>query len=133
MRDLEKPIVLTGSMIPMSEPGTDAKRNLEDAFRFTEALLANKQSGVALAFAGRLIHGPRAKKMSGKRIEAFKSVYYDELEVSDGKRHPCLKPHSLTGRHFAVTAQDAKGYLFQRNHPGEALPRLQGGLLRQDS
>ncbi len=91
LRDLEKPVVITGSMIPMSEHGTDAKRNLEDAFRFTEALLAKRQSGVALTFAGRLIHGPRAKKMSGKRIEAFKSVYYDELGVSEGKKVSLLK------------------------------------------
>ncbi len=91
MRDLEKPVVLTGSMIPMSEQGTDAKRNLGDAFRFTEALLGRKQSGIAVAFAGKLIHGPRAKKMSGKRVEAFKSVYYDELGVSDGKKVSLLK------------------------------------------
>ncbi|MDD4160767.1 MAG: asparaginase, partial [Synergistaceae bacterium] len=91
MRDLEKPVVLTGSMIPMSEPGTDAKRNLEDAFRFVKELLVQKQSGVAVTFAGRLIHGPRAKKMSGKRLEAFKSVYYDDLGLSDGKKVSILK------------------------------------------
>lgn len=91
MRDLEKPVVLTGSMIPMSEPGTDAKRNLEDAFRFMEALLLKGQSGVSVTFAGRLIHGPRAKKMSGKRLEAFKSVYYDELGLSEDKKATILK------------------------------------------
>ncbi|MDY9920296.1 MAG: asparaginase [Synergistota bacterium] len=91
MRDLEKPALLTGSMIPMSEPGTDAKRNLEDAFRFMEALLSKGQSGVSITFAGRLIHGPRAKKMSGKRLEAFKSVYYDELGLSEGKKVTILK------------------------------------------
>jgi len=91
MRDLGKPIILTGSMIPMSEPSSDAKRNLEDAFRFIEALLAKGQSGVAITFAGRLIHGPRAKKMSGKRLDAFKSVYYDDLGLSDGKKISVLK------------------------------------------
>ena len=91
MRDLEKPVVLTGSMIPMSEPGTDAKRNLEDAFRFMEALLSKGQSGVSVTFAGRLIHGPRAKKMSGKRMEAFKSVYYDELGLSENNKVTILK------------------------------------------
>lgn len=91
MRDLEKPVVLTGSMIPMSEPGTDAKRNLEDALRFMEALLAKGQSGVSVTFAGRLIHGPRAKKMSGKRMEAFKSVYYDELGLSENNTVTILK------------------------------------------
>ena len=91
MRDQEKPIVLTGSMIPMSEPGTDAKRNLEDSFRFMEALVAKGQSGVSVTFAGRLIHGPRAKKMSGKRLEAFKSVYYDELGLSENNTVTILK------------------------------------------
>ncbi|MDD5421690.1 MAG: asparaginase [Synergistaceae bacterium] len=91
IRDIEKPVVLTGSMIPMSEPGTDAKRNLEDAFRFMEALLAKGQPGISVTFAGRLIHGPRAKKMSGKRLEAFKSVYYDELGLSEGKKVTILK------------------------------------------
>ena len=91
MRDIEKPIILTGSMIPISDPGSDAVKNLEDAFMFMEALLAKRQSGVAVSFAGRLIHGPRAKKMSGKRLEAFKSVYYDELGLSENKKVSILK------------------------------------------
>ena len=91
MRDIEKPIILTGSMLPISDPGTDAAKDLEDAFRFMEALLAKKQSGVAVAFAGRLIHGPRVKKMSGKRLDAFKSVYYDELGLSEKKKVSILK------------------------------------------
>ena len=91
MRDIKKPIILTGSMIPMSEPRTDAVKNLEDAFRFMEALLAKGQSGVAVAFAGRLIHGPRVKKMSGKRLDAFKSVYYDELGLFENKKASILK------------------------------------------
>ena len=92
MRDIKKPIILTGSMIPMSNPETDAACNIEDAFRFMEALLAKGQSGVAVAFAGRLIHGPRAKKMSGKRLDAFKSVYYEELGISKNKKVYILKP-----------------------------------------
>ncbi len=114
MRDLEKPVVLTGSMIPMSEPGTDAKRNLEDAFRFVEALLAQKQSGIALAFAGRLIHGPRAKKMSGKRIEAFKSVYYDELGVSDGKKVSLLKSPFIDMKTLCSFGTGSEGISFSK-------------------
>jgi L-asparaginase len=112
MRDLEKPVVLTGSMIPMSEHGTDAKRNLGDAFRFTEALLARKQSGIAVAFAGKLIHGPRAKKMSGKRIEAFKSVYYDELGVSDGKNVSLLKAPLIDRKTLCSPGIKADGISF---------------------
>ena len=88
-------------MIPMSEPGTDAK-NLEDAFRFTEAFLPIS-SGGSPGLCRRLIHGPRAKDV-GKRIEAFKSVY-DELGYRTAKG--IWRP-LIDRRHFAVTAQDAR-------------------------
>lgn len=118
MRDLEKPLVLTGSMIPMSESGTDAKRNLEDAFRFMEALLAKGQSGVSVTFAGRLIHGPRAKKMSGKRLEAFKSVYYDELGLSEDKKVTILKTPFIDRE----TLCDPKTSAYETRFSNEVIP-----------
>lgn len=118
MRDLEKPVVLTGSMIPMSEPETDAKRNLEDAFRFMEVLLSKGQSGVSITFAGRLIHGPRAKKMSGKRLEAFKSVYYDELGFSEDKKATVLKTPFIDRE----TLCDPKTEAYEVRFSNEVLP-----------
>lgn len=82
LRDLGKPVVMTGAMLPMSEPGTDAKKNLTDAFRFAETLAERKRSGVSVAFSGKLMHGPRVKKITGKKAEAFKSVYYDDIGAS---------------------------------------------------
>ncbi len=114
MRDLEKPLVLTGSMIPISEPGTDAKRNLEDSFRFMEALLSKGQSGVSVTFAGKLIHGPRAKKMSGKRLEAFKSVYYDELGVSEGQKVSLLKGPFIDRKTLCNPVTGSEGIAFSK-------------------
>lgn len=112
MRDIKKPIILTGSMIPMSGQGTDAMRNLEDAFRFMEVLLAKGQSGVAIAFAGKLIHGPRAKKMSGKRLEAFKSVYYDELGFFENKKASILKTPFIDRETLCKTGTSADDIQF---------------------
>ncbi|WP_028777900.1 asparaginase [Shimazuella kribbensis] len=65
-----KPIVLTGSQVPMSFEITDAKRNLQDAIRFA----CEDISGVFVVFDGRVIQGTRAVKIKTKSYDAFESV-----------------------------------------------------------
>lgn len=70
LQGLGKPVVLTGSQIPIGEPGTDAKRNVADAFTFA----AHGVAGVYVVFHGRIIRGTRAMKMRTKSFDAFESV-----------------------------------------------------------
>ncbi len=67
----EKPIVLTGSQLPMGVPGSDAAGNLADAFAWA---LSPGARGVRVVFAGRVIRGLRARKRHTTDLDAFESV-----------------------------------------------------------
>ena len=78
-----KPIVLTGSQLPMGDPGTDGKRNLLDA-----VLVAcdDAAAGVMVAFGGKVISGTAARKVRTRSFEAFDSLNALDLgRVRDGR------------------------------------------------
>lgn len=70
IKNLGKPVVLTGSQIPGSRLETDARRNLVNAMK----LATMDVSGVFIVFDERVIHGGRASKASESRLDAFTSV-----------------------------------------------------------
>ncbi|WP_066323339.1 asparaginase [Anoxybacteroides amylolyticum] len=65
-----KPIVLTGSQVPIGFEKTDAKKNIRDALRFA----CENIGGVFVVFDGRVILGTRAVKMRTKSYDAFESI-----------------------------------------------------------
>jgi L-asparaginase len=70
LRGLNKPIVFTGSQIPLAgHLITDARRNLLNAFRAA----ALDFSEVAILFGSRLLRATRAIKLSGFDFDAFTS------------------------------------------------------------
>ena len=66
-----KPIVLTGSQLPMGDPETDGKRNLLDAVRVA---CDDAAAGVMVAFGGKVILGTAARKVRTRSFEAFDSL-----------------------------------------------------------
>jgi L-asparaginase len=70
LRNLNKPVVLTGSQIPASRPESDAASNLRTAVAAVERGIR----GVTVAFGGKVINGTRAVKTSTMDIAAFESV-----------------------------------------------------------
>lgn len=88
LNDAPFPLVLTGSMRPASEPGSDAPDNIFAAVQFAMQLAMYRRRGVAVAFAGDLIHGPRALKVDSRRPHAFISAGYPLLgEMRDKGTH----------------------------------------------
>lgn len=82
VQNSSKPIVFTGAQKPMDVVGTDAIRNMTDAF-----ILASDEnsSGVQLVFNGSVIAGTRARKNFSKSFAAFGSINYPEIaHVQDG-------------------------------------------------
>lgn len=78
-----KPIVLTGSQLPMGDPGTDGKRNLLDAVRVA---CDDAAVGVMVAFGGKVISGTAARKVRTRSFEAFDSLNVPDLgRVRDGR------------------------------------------------
>ena len=68
-----KPIVLTGSQKPIHEGGSDAQRNVVDAFWFCAQ---SSSGGVYLCFNGTVFVGTRASKVKSKSYDAFESINY---------------------------------------------------------
>ena len=78
LRDPGLPIVLTGSMIPGGDPGSDALPNLRDAIRVAAA---SDIGEVCVVFSadpertrGVIIRGVRARKVHSFAIDAFASI-----------------------------------------------------------
>lgn len=80
LQNLDKPVVITGSQIPISFQKTDAKKNISDAVRFA----CEKIGGVFIVFDGRVIQGTRAIKLRTKSYDSFESINYPYVASIDG-------------------------------------------------
>lgn len=81
LENLSKPVVLTGSQLPIGEIRTDARENLITSIE----IAASKTAGAAtvpevcIYFDYRLFRGNRTKKYSADSFEAFRSFNYPPL------------------------------------------------------
>ena len=80
--NIGKPVVLTGSQLPMENPKTDAKGNLLTAFHTA----VSGCPGVFLAFSSHVILGNAAKKMYSQEMRAFWSINQPEAAFWDGEK-----------------------------------------------
>lgn len=81
VRNLKKPVIFTGSQIPLADEGSDAKRNVLDAFYTAISGIP----GVYIVFHGRIIQGIRAQKMHTFDLDAFHSINAEDIgSVIDG-------------------------------------------------
>ncbi len=70
LQNLKKPVVLTGSQMPIENLLTDARNNLFTAFSAIDCNIP----GVSIAFDHKIINGCRAVKVRTMGFEAFESV-----------------------------------------------------------
>ncbi len=70
LQNLDKPVVITGSQVPIDNMLTDARNNLYTAFAAAESGI----KGVSIAFNRKIIRGCRAVKVRTMGFEAFESV-----------------------------------------------------------
>lgn len=82
-RNLNKPVIITGSQYAITEAYTDAVQNLTDAVYFAMENL----SGVFICFDGELIAGTRATKVRTKSYDAFESVSFPVVAHSSTRRY----------------------------------------------
>ena len=68
--DIDRPVVLTGSMLPLGADGSDAPGNLLDAFRAA----ADGRCGVFAALRGQIIRGANLVKVHSTALDAFVSA-----------------------------------------------------------
>ena len=94
LQGLQKPVVLTGSQVPISFKKTDAKKNVTDALRFAREDIG----GVFIVFDGRVILGTRAVKMRTKSYDAFESVNHPYVAyVTNNDVNYLLQPTTTSG------------------------------------
>ncbi|WP_068672194.1 asparaginase [Oceanobacillus sp. Castelsardo] len=91
LQGLDKPVVLTGSQVPISFKENDAEKNIADALRFA----CEDIGGVFVVFDGRVIQGTRAIKMRTKSYDAFESInspYVAYVKEGEVTYHQKLEP-----------------------------------------
>lgn len=101
LQGLRKPVILTGSQIPLCEIRNDAQENL-----ITSLLLAADYAvpEVCLYFGGRLMRGCRSVKIDAKGFQAFGSPNYPllgqagiDIEIFwERVKQPVAEPSELT-------------------------------------
>jgi L-asparaginase len=69
--NLGKPVILTGSQVPLGSPGSDAMLNLENTMRV--ASHSGPLVGVVAVFGSQIIPGVRVRKTTELEYEAFKT------------------------------------------------------------
>lgn len=79
LKGLDKPVILTGSQIPLCEVRSDGRDNL-----ITSLIIAgeSKIGEVCICFGGLLLRGNRAEKYSADGLAAFKSPNYPPLATA---------------------------------------------------
>jgi L-asparaginase len=97
LENLGKPVILTGSQLPIGMIRTDGKENLITAIE----IAADKNHGtpvineVAIYFEYKLYRGNRTHKYNAEHFDAFKSPNYPilaEAGINIEYNYPCLMP-----------------------------------------
>ena len=81
LEGLQKPVVFTGSQLPIGDLRTDAKENLITSIQIAALQVENKPviQEVSLYFEYKLYRANRTTKINAEHFEAFQSPNYPEL------------------------------------------------------
>lgn len=71
LQNVKKPVILTGSQLPILHPETDGKKNILDAVR---TAVMSGYPGVYIVFDGAILKGTCASKLDTKDFHAFQSI-----------------------------------------------------------
>ncbi|WP_025026996.1 asparaginase [Caldalkalibacillus mannanilyticus] len=115
LQDVDKPIVITGSQIPIAFKKTDAKRNFSDAVRFA----CEDIGGVYIVFDGRVIQGTRAIKLRTKSYDSFESINYPYVASIHGNGIEYNKPvHSAKNKKIKLDTSLCTDVSLVKLYPG---------------
>lgn len=87
--DIDRPVVLTGSQLPIDHPLTDAPSNL----RLALEMASSGAPGIFVAFGNLVLRGCRASKSSTEAFDGFRSVNFPPVASADAaglKINPAL-------------------------------------------
>ena len=110
LENLDKPVIFTGSQLPIGDLRTDAKENLITSIQIASLQSNNKPviKEVGLYFEYKLYRGNRTTKINAEHFQAFASLNYPELIESgvhlkvnseyllrQGNNHPLIVHRNL--------------------------------------
>ncbi|WP_020394349.1 asparaginase domain-containing protein [Thiolinea disciformis] len=128
LRGLRKPVIITGSQLPLGEADSDAYPNL-----FGALMIAAEQAihEVCVYFNGALLRGNRCSKLSNQALAAFDTPNYPTLGQSiEPQRYinfqlnrRTLLPKSAQEL-FEIVTPSSKEVVILRLHPGFSVAQL---------
>ncbi len=128
LKNLRKPVILTGSQLPIGDLRTDAKENLLTSIYYA-SLYENDEAvvqEVAIYFEYKLLRGNRTLKYSAEYFDAYQSPNYPILGKSgvhlNVEKDFLFRPK--TGDLFSVDDHISRDVLFWRIFPGMDLTHL---------
>lgn len=128
LKGLRKPVIVTGSQIPLGEEDSDAYRNLLGALMIAAQQPVHE---VCVYFNGTLLRGNRSTKLSSQAFAAFDTPNYPTLgqtTVSDVFEDFLLNRRTLLAKPaqeaFEVVKPTAKELAIIRLHPGFSVAQL---------
>jgi L-asparaginase len=129
LENLAKPVILTGSQLPIGDLRTDAKENLITSIQMASLHYHGKPviKEVGLYFEYKLYRGNRTTKINAEHFEAFESLNYPDLAESGvhlkvSKEH-LFKPN--TRKRFIVHRQLENNIALIKMFPGISKPVLE--------
>ena len=107
LENLGKPVIFTGSQLPIGEPRTDGKENLISAVEIATAKDSHGRAmvpEVCICFNSQLLRGNRSVKVNATGFDAFKSPNYPLLATAGiSIKYNNSFIHSDYDRHKGVT------------------------------
>ncbi len=89
---LDKPVVITGSQLPIGHPHTDAKVNIYHSL----LAAASSLKGVYVVFDGKIIRGCRVAKVRTTSYNAFESINYPLVgTIEENRIHLDIKEEAI--------------------------------------
>ena len=131
LENLSKPVILTGSQLPLRAIRTDAKRNLITSVQ----LAAGRQviPEVCIYFSNQLFRGNRAEKYTSSKFDAFESYNYPLLaeagvHIRYNNDFILVKPNGKLKVHRKLDTNIALIKLYPGIHPAamESVIRTKG-------
>ncbi len=122
LEGLNKPVIFTGSQLPIGWPRTDGKENLISSIEIAAARDENGGATVpevCIYFDSRLLRGNRSVKINAEQFDAFRSPNYPELAVAGINlrfNRDCI--HHTSQKNLRINTQLDTRVAILKVHPG---------------
>ncbi|MBL0341504.1 MAG: asparaginase [Bacteroidetes bacterium] len=125
LENLAKPVIITGSQLPVGEIRTDAKENLITSIEIAATRINNKPAvpEVCVYFDYLLFRGNRVTKMNSSKFEAFQSVNFPPLAEAG--------VHLKFNTHLMAKINSKKLKVYKSLDPAIGVIRLFPGMTHQ--